>query len=106
MSSRKNVFEKLEQDFDLFEWNDEKCELNFEKHHIDFDDAITIFGGPIIRKRSDRDGETRHLAVGLLEGIEIAVIYTERNGVCRVISARRARKNEREAYHEAFPGGP
>lgn len=106
MRTESNSFEEVEIVFDFFEWDDDKCELNFEKHHIDFDDAITIFDGPVIRKRSDRGGETRHLAVGLLEGIEIAVIYTERNGVCRIISARRARKNEREAYHEAFPGGP
>lgn len=106
MSSDKKYFEKIEVRFDLFEWHDDKQIRNLQKHLIDFDDAIAIFECPILRTRSDRGDEVRYIAIGLLEGVEIAVVYTERNGICRVISARRARKYECEEYHEAFSGGP
>lgn len=107
MASKENkTFKRVEIQFDYFEWDNLKRDQNLNKHLIDFDDAIRIFERPVLRVRSDRATETRHLAVGVVEGIEIAVIYTERNGACRVISARRARKNERKTYHKAFPSGP
>lgn len=106
MASKKHYFEQIEVHFDLFDWHGNKQVQNLEKHHIDFDDAITIFDHPVLRTRSDRGDEIRYIAVGLMESIVIAVVYTERNGICRVISARRAREYERKAYHEALPGGP
>lgn len=87
------------------EWHDEKAEANLKKHGIDFEDAISIFDGPVLEVRSDREGEERWKALGLLEGIEIAVTYTPRGSFRRIISARRARRNERDAYHQAHPGG-
>lgn len=90
--------------YEYFEWDEEKQRINLQRHLIDFEDAITIFDAPYIRVRSDRDGEVRYLAVGMLAGIEICVIYTEREEVCRVISARRARTYERAAYHKAVKG--
>lgn len=85
-----------------FEWDDKKAHLNLEKHGIDFEDAISIFEGPMLEFRSDREGEQRWIAIGTIEGREITVVYTIRYGAYRVISARRARKNEREAYHKAL----
>lgn len=86
-----------------FEWDEAKCALNLEKHGIDFEDAIAIWEGPIQVRPSHRSGESRWIAVGLVETLEVAVVYTERNGVKRLISARRARRNERKTYREAFP---
>lgn len=88
-----------------FEWDDAKAEANLEKHGIDFEDAIGIFEGPILEVRSDQKGEERWKAIGMLEGLEITVVYTLREGRRRIISARRAQKNERRAYHQAHPGG-
>lgn len=88
-----------------FEWHDRKAEANLKKHGIDFEDAILIFEGATLEVRSDHEGEERYKAIGLLEGIEIAVIYTPRGSSRRIISARRARKNERATYHQAYPGG-
>lgn len=90
---------------DEFEWDPAKNESNLEKHGIDFEDAIGIFASPIVLFRSDRGGEVRWVAVGMLEGREIAVVYSIRDERYRIISARRARKNEREAYRKAQPGG-
>jgi uncharacterized DUF497 family protein len=82
-----------------FIWSDEKGASNFEKHHIDFLDAVRIFEGPVYEVAVVRNAELRYKAVGVVESVEIVVVYTERGRVLRIISARRAKKNEREAYH-------
>ena len=84
-----------------WEWNPDKAEANLEKHRISFEDAIGIFEGPVLEIRSDRDGEERRKAIGVVEEREIAVIYTLREGRDRIISARRARTGERAAYRQA-----
>lgn len=88
-----------------FEWHDEKAAANLQKHAIDFEDAIGIFEGPILETRSDQKGEERYKAIGMLERLEITVVYTPRGSRLRIISARRARRNERAAYHQAYSGG-
>jgi len=80
--------------------------LNREKHGIDFDDATEIFYGPIFLRRSDRNNEERCIAVGSLEHRLIAVVFTRRSDVIRIISARRARKNEEREYRNAKLGRP
>jgi uncharacterized DUF497 family protein len=45
--------------FRTFDWDEQKNELNRVKHGIDFDDAIEVFYGPIILRRSDRNNEER-----------------------------------------------
>lgn len=91
---------------DEFEWDERKAKANLEKHGIDFEDAIAVFEGPVLEVTSDRGGEARWKAIGAVEGIELAVIYTWREGRRRIISVRRAKKHERRAYHEAQSGGP
>jgi uncharacterized DUF497 family protein len=39
------------------------------------------------------------VAIGLMEGIEIVVIYVMRGDRCRIISARRAHRHERQDNH-------
>jgi len=43
-------------------------------------------------------GETRWIAIGLASGEETVVVYTENGDERRIISARRARRKEREIY--------
>lgn len=88
--------------FGRFEWDERKRQRNVERHGIDFEDAARIFEGPILTVRSDRGSEVRYVALGLLDDVEIAVVYTVRSEACRIISARRARQDERKAYHQAF----
>ena len=47
--------------------------------------------------------ETRILTFGLLEGMEIAVVYTVRGRNRRIISATRAHTDERKTYRKAYP---
>lgn len=89
-----------------FEWDSRKSESNFSKHGIDFEDAVHVFYGTILLHRSDRNNEERWIAIGSLEGRLIAVVFTRRENVIRIISARRARKNEEREYHNAKVGRP
>jgi len=85
-----------------FEWDEEKCEKNLGKHGIDFMDAAKALLEPHLTHTIKRSGESRVVALADVEDRIIAVIYTIRNGHCRIISARAARRNERKAYHQVF----
>ena len=89
-----------------FEWDEAKNEANMAKHGISFRGAARIFDGPTLAFEDDRRdyGETRMVATGLLGDREIHVVYTMRGELCRIISARRARRDERRAYRQVFPG--
>ena len=78
-----------------------KNRLNFLWYGIVFEDAAKIFKVPTLERVDDRFdyGETRVYAIGMVNGLEITVIYsdvseTER----RIISAWRAERHEREVY--------
>jgi uncharacterized DUF497 family protein len=87
-----------------FEWDENKRALNLEKHGIDFVDAIDVFMDlSRIEAESSRDNELRYQklryqTIGAVNDVVILVVYTYRAGTVRLISARRASKNEREAY--------
>jgi uncharacterized DUF497 family protein len=49
------------------------------------------------------DAEVRQKAVGLIEGRLFVVVFTDRGGVCRIISARRANTMELRAYAPVHP---
>ena len=89
----------------LFEWDENKRRSVLERHGIDFEDAVQIFDGPVWETVSPRTGEQRWLAIGVVNGIEIAVVYTIRNSRRRIITARRAGKDERRDYHAHVIGG-
>ncbi|MDZ4792378.1 MAG: BrnT family toxin [Hyphomicrobiales bacterium] len=88
--------------FQFFDWDETKRRRNLEKHGIDLVAASKIFSCRFMDKRSPHQNEERFLAVGVLSDIEITVVYTQRFRTCRIISARRARTNERKAYYQSF----
>ena len=45
-------------------------------------------------------GEKRYVTIGLLEGVEVVVIHTQRGDNTRIISIRRARIKERARYYQ------
>ena len=84
-----------------FTWDPRKNAINVRRHGIAFQDAKRIFAGPTVEREDDRFdyGETRVYAIGLVEGMEITVIYTDRNDDERhLISAWRAEPHERRYY--------
>ena len=84
---------------EAFEWDESKRQINWREHNIDFLDARRIIDEPIFIRRSDRKGEVRFLVYGFIEALEVVVICTFRGKHCRIISARRARRDERKKYH-------
>jgi uncharacterized DUF497 family protein len=92
-----------------FEWDENKRAVNVAKHGIDFVDAVTIWNSSMLDPFAERvmEGERRVTAIGLPSTSEIiiAVVYTLRSDTIRIISARRARRNEREDYKDQFGQG-
>jgi len=86
--------------FASHEWDEDKRQSNLRKHGIDFEDAVLALREPHIEYRSDREGEVRTVAICPDSGKLIAIVYTMRGEVCRIISARAARKNEIREYHQ------
>jgi hypothetical protein len=88
-----------------FEWDEGKNEANIAKHGISFLSAARIFDGPTLEFVDERRGygETRVAAIGVIGEADLLVIYTMRGDTCRIISARRANRNERRAYRQIFP---
>ena len=82
-----------------FEWDENKRQAVLEERRIDFRDAVRIFDGPVLETLSRHPAETRWVAVGIVDGKEIAVVYTVRDGRRRIITTRRARTHERGEYH-------
>jgi uncharacterized DUF497 family protein len=87
-----------------FQWDAGKNALNFKKHGIDFDEAVEVFYQPHCILRSDRNTEERWIAVGETDNRLITVVFTWRDDEVRIISARRARKNEERAYYKEALG--
>ena len=90
-----------------YSWDDEKNLSNLQRHGITFEDAVRIFEGPTVEKVDDRFdyGEIRVYAIGLVNGLEITVIYTDRsNDERRIISAWRAEPHERRYYWQNLEG--
>ena len=83
-----------------FEWDPEKELLNIEKHGIDFSAAKLIWDGPVFERIDHRHdyGEVRLQAFGVLDDRVLTVIFTWRQQIRRIISARRANFHEKRLY--------
>jgi hypothetical protein len=84
-----------------FDWDDAKAKTNLAKHGVPFAYATRIFLDPRLVQfdaSRDGDGEARRKAVGLIDGNLFIVVYTDRGGVYRIISARRTNATEERAY--------
>lgn len=86
-----------------FEWDKNKDRQNILKHGLSFDTALLVFGDDhriVIYDDLHSDYEDRYITIGLIEGyvVIITVVYTEDDDTVRIISARKANKNEREEY--------
>ena len=86
-----------------FEWDEQKNKANQAKHGISFEEAAEIFDYPMyetVDTRADY-GETRVVAIGRNQYfVFLTVVYTERGEAIRIISARRATKQEKKLYYD------
>ena len=84
-----------------FEWDEAKDRANRVKHGISFEEAKTIWDGPLLTVQDERDpSEVREISFGLI-GVAtvLSVAHTARNGRIRLISARKATKSESQAFN-------
>ena len=82
----------------LFEWDDNKRQINRDRHKLDLLDGERLFDGrPVITRSSPRGDELRFVSVGLIGTKFYAVVWTEREGATRLISFRRARDAGRKS---------
>ena len=82
-----------------FEFDPDKSDANKIKHGIDFVEAQLLWDDSnLLEVPARTDGEARFLAIGEISGKHWAAIYTMRGTVIRLISVRRARKEEVQFY--------
>ncbi len=92
-----------------FEWDENKNQLNQQKHGIRFEEAKEIFFGTFFTSISEKIdyGEIREVSIGAIQKVLIvAVVHTDRSGKVRIISARKATQKERRKYNEYLSEAP
>lgn len=88
-----------------FEWDPRKAASNLSKHSVSFNEAVTVFNDPMFITVMDdehSEDEERYITVGLSNASRLLMVaHTDRNGLIRIISARRATKKEENFYAQA-----
>ena len=86
------------------EWDSRKAAANLDKHGISFDEASTAFSdenGRVIPDPDHSKEEERFILLDFSWSLRLLVIchcYRKASDVIRIISARKATKNERAQY--------
>ena len=76
-----------------FKWDEKKNAYNIRQHHIDFNDAVKAFSGPMAVDIDDRSDY----------GEERLIVFVEiNNETAKIISARRALKHKRKIFEETI----
>ncbi|MDM8522205.1 BrnT family toxin [Desulfococcaceae bacterium HSG8] len=88
----------------IFEWDENKAESDRRNHGVSFDEAQSVFIDNLSAMMPDAehsDTEERFLIIGTSHKNRVIVVsYTERGDKIRLISARKATRNERKQYEE------
>jgi uncharacterized DUF497 family protein len=92
-----------------FEWDPAKDRANQRKHGVSFGDAQALLTGDVdyleIYDEAHSGDEDRFIAIGPTEAGLIVLVYTEpREGVIRIVSARRATRKETERFESYWRG--
>ena len=89
-----------------FEWDANKNSINKTKHHISFEEAKTVFydeDALLIDDPAHSEDEERFILLGYSLAANLLVVchcYRQSETVIRIISARKATKNEAAQYYE------
>jgi uncharacterized protein len=94
---------RIEIDGQGFVWDDAKADANALKHGVRFEEAATVFFDPLfVVVDASRHEDARHAVIGfdaharLLYVVHVEVL----DGALRLISARRATRDEEARYAE------
>ena len=90
-----------------FEWDERKNAANKRKHGVSFEEAETVFydDRALFDDDPDEDDEDRFVLLGLSAGLRTLVVchcYREEESVIRIISARKAHREERREYDKRW----
>ena len=89
-----------------FEWDENKNQINRQKHNVSFEEARTVFYDEqalVIDDPEHSVDENRFIILGLSHTAKLLVVchcYRASDTVIRIISARKATASERRQYHE------
>ena len=82
-----------------FDYDPDKSASNHAKHGIDFEQAQMLWSDPYLLEAAARTvDEPRFVAIGLIDGKHWTAVWTPQDTRIRIISVRRARKEEIAAY--------
>lgn len=86
-----------------FEWDESKNRLNKKKHGVSFEDAVQALSDPDAIEYFDEshstNDEDRFICIGATTRfVMLMVVFTDRKGTTRIISARHADSQERKLY--------
>jgi len=86
----------------IFEWEPQKAKSNLKKHGVSFEEASTAFQDTLSLTIDDplhSIDEERVVLIGMSNKNRLlVVVHTERGDNIRIISARKATKEERKNY--------
>jgi uncharacterized DUF497 family protein len=91
-----------------FEWDEAKNTENKRRHGVSFEEAQSVFYDDralMIRDPDHDDPEERFLLLGMSDALRTLLVchcYRERDGVIRIISARKAARTERAEYERRW----
>ncbi len=87
-----------------FEWNSEKALINQEKHGVTFEEATSVFDDDdalLIYDPDHSEDEDRFILLGASTYLNLLIVchcYRDSENKIRIISARKATKNETKTY--------
>ncbi|MEI7893541.1 MAG: BrnT family toxin [Myxococcales bacterium] len=85
-----------------FEWDETKATANLLKHGVSFSEAATVFADPYAVELRDLSHDNRFVLIGMSSAVSILfVVHAEAlSGRTRLISARRANRDQRRRYEQ------
>jgi uncharacterized DUF497 family protein len=75
-----------------------KNETNMAKHGVSLERADEMVIQAVIEDDRQDYGEIRYRAFGLIDAVAHCLVFTDREGVLRAISLRRAHRKEMKRY--------
>ena len=87
-----------------FEWDPRKAKVNLAKHGVSFEEAMTVFGDLLARIFDDEEhseDEKQEIIIGhSIQQHLVLVSFTCDEDTIRLLSARKATRQERKDYEE------
>ena len=84
-----------------YEWDGPKRRANLEKHRVDFSAIYGFDWDTAVIEFDDRHDEPRWVAKGVIGATLYFVVFTNRGGLRRIISLRKATRMEARDYVES-----